>query len=76
MLMRRKKVRLSRRVATRRHWGLMAFGCHQVVDPYELVLLKLPPPPLAPSWGRMIQPYCPAAGARSRLRRGWVSFKG
>lgn len=43
--------------------------CTQVVDPYELVLLKLPPPPLAASWGRMIQPYCPAAGAQRRTRR-------
>jgi hypothetical protein len=34
----------------------------QVVDPYELMLLKLPPPPLAASWGRVIKPYMPANG--------------
>ena len=55
--------------------GLNACG-HQVVDPYELVLLKLPPPPLAPSWGRMIQPYCPAAGARNRMRRARFPVNG
>jgi hypothetical protein len=35
-----------------------------VVDPFELALLKLPPPPLPSSWGRMIKPYAPANGAR------------
>lgn len=42
----------------------------KVVDPYELALVKLPPPPLPSSWGRVIKPYCPASGAHTlRLRR-------
>lgn len=35
---------------------------HQVVDPYELVLIKMPPPPLPTSWGRVVAPY--KSGAR------------
>jgi hypothetical protein len=35
----------------------------KVVDPYEIMLLKLPPPPLPSSWGRMIKPYTPPEGA-------------
>jgi hypothetical protein len=34
----------------------------QVVDLFELALLKLPPPPLPSSWGRVIKPYAPAHG--------------
>ena len=74
MLMRRKKVRLPRCGCNA--VALSAFGCHQVVDPYELVLLKLPPPPLAASWGRMIQPYCPTAGARFCMRRALSCLHG
>ena len=59
MLMRRKKVDLACCTLRPR-----CSRVGQVVDPYELVLVKLPPPPLPTSWGRMVKPYMPPEGAR------------
>lgn len=39
----------------------------QVVDPYELVLIKMPPPPLPTSWGRVIAPYKSGESPRTHL---------
>ena len=41
----------------------------QVVDPYELALVKLPPPPLPSAWGRVVRPYMPAHGGCSTRKR-------
>ena len=69
MLLRRKKARALRQ--RRRHrprlnnqtWA-RACGA-QIIDPFELVLVKMPPPPLPTSWGKVIQTFEPE-GSSSR----------
>lgn len=38
----------------------------KIIDPYELLLVKMPPPPLPSSWGKMVSPY--SAGETSDVK--------